>query len=115
MLTGGAALVVLDRVLASAMTPAPPGTQSEMTLYALTRDDTALMQRRCHPTRFAGSCGDGFLRKLAARGISVVVTGETDSTTAIAALLSGGKLAPAVADHDDHEGCECQCAGEHRQ
>lgn len=62
-----------------------------------------------------GSCRDGFLRKLAARGISVVVTGETDPTTAIAALLSGGKPAPAVADHANCDRCKCERAGEQRQ
>jgi hypothetical protein len=56
-----------------------------------------------------GSCGDGFSRKLAARGIRVVVTSETDPLTAIAGLLSGAALPPPV-DKDDHDGCECHCA-----
>jgi predicted Fe-Mo cluster-binding NifX family protein len=60
-----------------------------------------------------GSCGDGFSRKLAARGINVVTTGETEPMTAVTALLSGDKLAPAAADDDDHDGCDC--TREHKQ
>ena len=43
-----------------------------------------------------GSCGDGFSRKLAARGIRVVVTSETDPMTAVTAVLSGAALPPAA-------------------
>lgn len=56
-----------------------------------------------------GSCGDGFSRKLAARGIKVIVTGETDPVAAITALLSGAALPPPAADHDGHEECGCEC------
>jgi predicted Fe-Mo cluster-binding NifX family protein len=59
-----------------------------------------------------GSAGDGFVKKMAARGIKVVATAETDIMVAITALLSGGKLAPAITDHDDHDGCGCGCAGD---
>ncbi len=57
-----------------------------------------------------GSCGNGFQRKLAARGIRVVVTSETDPIAAVAALLSGAALPPA-AEEDDHDDCGCCCGG----
>ena len=55
-----------------------------------------------------GSCGDGFLRKLADRGIKVIVTQATDPAEAVAALVSGQTLQPALPEsHDDGEcGCE---------
>jgi predicted Fe-Mo cluster-binding NifX family protein len=59
-----------------------------------------------------GGCGDGFVRKMAARGVQVVATGETDPMNAISTLLTGGQLAAAL-DHDDHELCECECGKEH--
>ncbi len=59
-----------------------------------------------------GSCGDGFLRKLAARGVRVVVTGETDPLTAVTAVSSGAALPPPLPDDGDHHICECHCAGE---
>ena len=57
-----------------------------------------------------GSCGDGFQRKLADRGIRVVVTSETDPLTAVAAVLSGVAL-PRAAEEKEHDGCGCHCAG----
>jgi predicted Fe-Mo cluster-binding NifX family protein len=66
-----------------------------------------------------GSCGDGFKRKLAARGIRVVVTSETDPVTAVAAVLSGAPLPPAAAEEEEeehgagHGGCGCNCSGGH--
>ncbi len=58
-----------------------------------------------------GSCGRGLARKLAARGIKVIVTSETDPTIAVTALVSGAPLAPAPADDGDHDACECHCSG----
>jgi predicted Fe-Mo cluster-binding NifX family protein len=60
-----------------------------------------------------GSCGDGFKRKLAARGIRVIVTSETDPIMAVAAVLKGADLPPASEEEeeDGHEGCGCNCAG----
>jgi predicted Fe-Mo cluster-binding NifX family protein len=58
-----------------------------------------------------GSCGEGFLRKMAARGVKVVVTGETDPLTAITKLLSGAELAPPIAEDEEKESCGCQCSG----
>ena len=57
-----------------------------------------------------GSCGDEFSTKLAERGIRVIVTSETDPVTAVTAVLSGAALPPAASE-DDHDGCECHCAG----
>jgi predicted Fe-Mo cluster-binding NifX family protein len=60
-----------------------------------------------------GSCGDGFKRKLAERGISVIVTSETDPLIAVEAVLTGAVLPPAAAEEeeDGHEGCGCNCGG----
>jgi predicted Fe-Mo cluster-binding NifX family protein len=62
-----------------------------------------------------GGCGQGFIHHLAARGVRVVVTTETDPAQAVADLLAGRVKAPAATcgdhDHDhDHEGgggCGC--------
>jgi predicted Fe-Mo cluster-binding NifX family protein len=40
----------------------------------------------------AGSAGDGFLRRMQARGIEVLLTGETDAAKALAAVLAGEVL-----------------------
>jgi predicted Fe-Mo cluster-binding NifX family protein len=58
-----------------------------------------------------GSCGDGFMRKLADRSIKAVVTGETDPAAAITALVSGRALAPAVPHTGEEEDCECERPG----
>ncbi|ADP69864.1 Dinitrogenase iron-molybdenum cofactor biosynthesis protein [Rhodomicrobium vannielii ATCC 17100] len=61
------------------------------------------------------SCGGGFAKRLAERGVRVILTSETDPMTAVTALLSGAALpAPAADDHDhdnDHEACGCHCSG----
>ncbi len=57
-----------------------------------------------------GSCGEGFLRKLAERGIRVIVTSETDPLTAVAAVASGASLPLPLAEKDDHDDCQCHCA-----
>ncbi len=59
-----------------------------------------------------GSCGDGFKRKLAARGIRVVVTSETDPETAVSAVLSGAELPPGEPE-EDRQSCGCNCGGNH--
>ena len=41
-----------------------------------------------------GGCGEGFIRRMAARGIRVIATGETDPSIAIADFLAGRPLAP---------------------
>jgi predicted Fe-Mo cluster-binding NifX family protein len=41
----------------------------------------------------AGSAGDGFLRRMSKRGVSVLLTGERDATRAFTAVL-GGKILP---------------------
>lgn len=40
----------------------------------------------------AGSAGDGFLRHMKARGADVVLTGETDPTTALTRIIAGETL-----------------------
>ena len=39
-------------------------------------------------------CGEGFVRRLGAHGVQVVVTGEQDPVTAVSRLLRGEPLAP---------------------
>lgn len=52
------------------------------------------------------SCGFGFVRRLAARGIQVMVTSESDPVSAVRALLHGEPLpAPDMrAAHNHHPG-----------
>lgn len=46
------------------------------------------------------SCGEGFVRRLAARGIRVIATGESDPLTAVRLVVAGQPLpAPAPEDH----------------
>ena len=40
----------------------------------------------------AGSAGDGFLRRMAKRGVQVLLTGERDATRALTAVLNGEVL-----------------------
>jgi predicted Fe-Mo cluster-binding NifX family protein len=42
-------------------------------------------------------CGEGFIRKMAARGIDVIQTGESDPLTAVTKLMDGQALKPAEA------------------
>ncbi len=57
-----------------------------------------------------GSCGEGFLKKLAERGVRVIVTSETDPLTAVAAAAAGVGLPEPLAEEDDHDDCQCNCA-----
>ena len=64
-----------------------------------------------------GGCGEGFVRKLAMRGIRVVTTSETDPQLAVALVSRGEDLSPAQAEHEqaheedgvDGHGCGCNC------
>jgi predicted Fe-Mo cluster-binding NifX family protein len=58
----------------------------------------------------AGSCGEGFLRKLAERSVRVILTSETDPLTAATAVASGASLPQPLAEEDDHSDCQCHCA-----
>lgn len=42
-----------------------------------------------------GSCGDGFIRKMSMRGISVIATSESDPVIAVKAYAAGETLPPA--------------------
>lgn len=46
-----------------------------------------------------GSCGEGFVRRLARHGIRVIATAATDPATAAAAVAAGESL-PAPASHE---------------
>lgn len=49
------------------------------------------------------SCGEGFVRRLARRGIQVIATTETDPQIAVQAFLAGHLIpAPACDEHDEH-------------
>ena len=41
-----------------------------------------------------GGCGDGFIQRMASRGIEVVQTGEKSITTAVESYLGGAELPP---------------------
>lgn len=49
-------------------------------------------------------CGEGFIRKMAQRGIQVKVTSESDPLTAVNALLAGhlSGVDSSCHEHDDH-------------
>ncbi|PLX38277.1 MAG: nitrogen fixation protein [Hyphomicrobiales bacterium] len=62
-----------------------------------------------------GGCGDGFVGKMARRGVQVVRTGMTDPLEAVAYFVRGEALPPPGAEADDHDhdhhhdegGCGC--------
>jgi predicted Fe-Mo cluster-binding NifX family protein len=54
------------------------------------------------------SCGEGFTRRLAARGIRVVVTAETDPVKAALAVVTGAPLPPPdMRSHQHQHRCAC--------
>ena len=62
---------------------------------------------RAHPldnvrVLITGGAGEGFVRNLAARGVQVVATPETDPRAAIAAYFAGRVLSPSEACKHDH-------------
>ena len=56
----------------------------------------------------AGGAGAGFVRRLAAHGVRVITTSETDPMRAVEAVLTGSERPPAAPDddhgHDGHGG-----------
>lgn len=68
-----------------------------------------------------GGAGEGFVRHLAARGVRVVATAETDPALAVQAFLAGRVKSPACnhdhsdledhAGHDGEAGHTCDCHG----
>lgn len=60
-----------------------------------------------------GGAGEGFKQRLAARGVRVVATGETDPVAAVKDFLAGVVKEPAAdehhnhGDHGTHEDCGC--------
>ena len=56
----------------------------------------------------AASAGDGVIRRLAERGVTLLATGEIDPDRAVAAYLAG--QLPPGAPHDEHS-----CGGEGHQ
>ena len=67
-----------------------------------------------------GGCGNGLVQRLAAWGIRVVVTGETDPATAVTKLAQGEPLAPPAPAEHDHQhhhalGHACGCGGTEEQ
>ena len=55
-------------------------------------------------TLIVGSCGAGFVRRLADRGVAVVVTAETDPARAIRDYLAGTLKPPAPSTDSRHRG-----------
>jgi predicted Fe-Mo cluster-binding NifX family protein len=68
-----------------------------------------------------GGAGEGFVRNLAARGVMVVATPETDPARAVEAFLAGRVMSASEGcNHDhsdlgeeghDHSGGACNCHG----
>lgn len=56
----------------------------------------------------AGSAGEGVIRRLGERGVTLLTTGESDPLRAVKAFLAGAL--PAGKPHDEHE-----CGGEGHQ
>jgi predicted Fe-Mo cluster-binding NifX family protein len=48
-------------------------------------------------------CGDGFIRKMSARGVKVITTSETSPFNAVNDLMAGIPLPPAVAHDHKHD------------
>ena len=69
----------------------------EMSLHAYHGDDHPLYGLQLDAL-ITGSCGEGFVRRLGAKGIAVYATAETDPVAAVAALAEGRPL-PAAAPH----------------
>lgn len=63
----------------------------EMAMHTFAGDDHPLDRL---DVLITGGCGQGFVRKMAARGVRVVPTGETDPLRAVRLLASGAPLAP---------------------
>ncbi|WP_245941526.1 YbgC/FadM family acyl-CoA thioesterase [Cereibacter changlensis] len=56
----------------------------------------------------AASAGDGFIRRMAARGVVAVATAETDPALAVSGYLAGTLSPEAPHEHDDaEEACGC--------
>lgn len=86
-------------------------------------------QRTAHPldnmdVLITGGAGEGFVQNLAARGVQVVATPESDPKLAVDAFLSGRVMSASEAcnhdhsdlgeddhDHDDGAGHTCSCHG----
>jgi predicted Fe-Mo cluster-binding NifX family protein len=74
--------------------------------------------RQTHPLDNAtylitASAGEGFMRRMAQRGVRVVTTAETDPEVAIHAFLMGCLKPPGPHErtpHDHKEGGECGCS-----
>ncbi len=43
-----------------------------------------------------GSCGQGFMRRMAAKGVRVVATSETDPLKAVSGIVAGVELPPPL-------------------
>ncbi len=68
----------------------------EMAMHEFRGDDHPLFRLDLLVT---AGCGPGFIRRLGAHGVQVVVTGEEDPLTAARKILRGEPLAPP-APHD---------------
>lgn len=74
----------------------------EMTMHEF-RDRDGAHPLDAMDALITGSAGEGFVRKLGARGVRVVVTGETDPQQAIADLLRGEIKPPNPHDCSSHD------------
>lgn len=45
-----------------------------------------------------GGCGQGFMRRMATRGVRVIATGETDPAKAVDGVVAGAELPPPLSN-----------------
>ena len=90
---------------------APQGAYTvELDEHACLHEWHVCAQPERHPLHavdvaIAASAGDGVIRRLAERGVTLLATGESDPERAVAAYLAG--QLPPGAPHDEHS-----CGGE---
>lgn len=71
----------------------------EMSMHSFTGDRHPIEQLDVLVT---GSCGHGFLRKMAMRGVQVITTSETDPIQAVQAVFRGEPLPAAEPETHSH-------------
>ncbi|MEN8166818.1 MAG: nitrogen fixation protein [Pseudomonadota bacterium] len=72
----------------------------EMSLHEYQVDDHPIF---AVDVLICGSCGQGFIQRMASHGVQVITTSETDPYVAAKSVLSGEPL-PAALPHDHSQG-----------
>jgi predicted Fe-Mo cluster-binding NifX family protein len=98
---------------------AQPGqTPQEIDRLELAKDESIheFNEAAAHPLDavnvvIAGSAGQGFVDRMASRGVKAVSTAEADPVRAIEQFLAGSLLPPGP--DTEEGGCNCSCHGTH--